>query len=68
MTQQLLKRKGGGRIGAFEVMVNTPAVANLIREDKVPQITNAMQTGGENGMFTMEKYIEQLTQKGLIEG
>lgn len=67
MTQQLLKRKGGGRIGAFEVMVNTPAVANLIREDKVPQITNAMQTGGENGMFTMEKYIEQLTQKGLIE-
>ena len=67
LTQQLLKRKGGGRIGAFEVMVNTPAIANLIRESKVPQITNAMQTGADQGMFTMEKYIEHLTNKNLIE-
>ena len=48
MTQQLLKRKGGGRVGAFEVMVNIPAVANLIREAKIVQIQTIMQTGGGN--------------------
>ena len=45
MTQQLLKRKGGGRIGAFEVMVCVPAVRNLIRENKIVQINTSMQTG-----------------------
>jgi twitching motility protein PilT len=67
MTQQLLKRKGGGRVGAFEIMVNTPAVANLIREDKVPQITNALQTGAQHGMITMEKYVEMLQKQGIID-
>ena len=67
MTQQLLKRKGGGRVGAFEIMVNTPAVANLIREDKIPQITNALQTGAQHGMITMEKYMEMLTKQGIID-
>jgi twitching motility protein PilT len=66
MTQQLLKRKGGGRVGCFEIMVNTPAVANLIREDKIVQIPNVMQTGAQHGMITMEKYREMLeTQKIL---
>jgi twitching motility protein PilT len=67
MTQQLLKKKGGGRIGAFEVMVNTPAVANLIREKKISQIANMMQTGAKEGMMLMEKYKEILLGKGLIE-
>jgi twitching motility protein PilT len=67
MTQQLLKKKGGGRIGAFEVMVNTPAVANLIREKKISQIANMMQTGAKEGMMLMEKYKEILLSKGLIE-
>ena len=67
MTQELLKRKGGGRVGAFEIMVNTPAVANLIREDKIPQITNALQTGAQHGMITMEKYKEMLKKQGIID-
>lgn len=67
MTQQLLKRKGGGRIGAFEVMVCVPAVRNLIRENKIVQINTAMQTGAQFGMITMEKYIEELAKQNLIE-
>ena len=67
MTQQLLKRKGGGRIGAFEVLVNTPAVANLIRENKIAQISNSMVTGQKDGMILMDKYLEALRSKGLIE-
>jgi twitching motility protein PilT len=66
MTQQLLKRKGGGRIGAFEVMVNIPAVANLIREAKIVQIDTIMQTGSQHGMITMGKYIEMLEEKKLL--
>ncbi len=66
LTQQLLKRRGGGRIGAFEVMVNVPAVSNLIREAKIVQIDTVMQTGAQHGMITMNKYIEQLEQKKLI--
>ncbi|MDD9798291.1 MAG: PilT/PilU family type 4a pilus ATPase [Alphaproteobacteria bacterium] len=67
MTQQLLKRKGGGRIGAFEVMVCVPAIRNLIRENKIVQINTAMQTGSQSGMITMEKYLEELENQGLIE-
>jgi twitching motility protein PilT len=67
MTQQLHRKKGGGRIGSFEVMVNTPAIANLIRENKIPQIANMMQTGSKDGMVTMDKYLEMLKAKNLIE-
>ncbi len=67
MTQQLLKRKGGGRVGAFEVMVCIPAVANLIREAKIVQIQTVMQTGQQHGMVTMDKYIELLHQNNLVE-
>jgi twitching motility protein PilT len=67
MTQQLLKKKGGGRIGAFEVMVNTPAIANLIREKKISQVANMMQTGANDGMVLMNKYKEMLLSKELIE-
>ncbi|WP_438997257.1 type IV pilus twitching motility protein PilT [Candidatus Puniceispirillum sp.] len=67
VTQQLLKRKGGGRIGAYEVMVCIPAIANLIREQKVVQIQTIMQTGHQYGMVTMDKYIEMLEDKGMIE-
>ena len=67
LTQQLLRRKGGGRIGAFEVMVNIPAVANLIRESKIVQIETIMQTGASHGMVTMTKYLEMLEQKNLVE-
>ena len=66
MTQQLLKRKGGGRIGAFEVMVCVPAVKNLIREDKIPQIATVMQTGAQFGMITMDKYVDELEKQNMI--
>ena len=66
ITQQLLKRRGGGRIGAFEVLVCIPAVANLIRESKIVQIQTIMQTGKQYGMVTMDKYIELLTEKKLL--
>lgn len=68
MTQQLLRKKGGGRIGAFEVMVNTPAISNLIRENKIAQVANIMQTSAKDGMILMDKYIEALQSKNLIEG
>ncbi len=66
ITQQLVKRRGGGRIAAFEVMVCVPAVANLIRERKIVQIQTIMQTGHQYGMVTMEKYLEILQAKKLI--
>lgn len=66
LTQQLLNRRGGGRIGAFEVMVNIPAVANLIREAKIVQIQTIIQTGATHGMITMDKYLEVLEAKNLI--
>ncbi|MEL0235466.1 MAG: twitching motility protein PilT, partial [Pelagibacteraceae bacterium] len=67
MSQQLLKKKGGGRVGAHEIMTGTPAIRNLIREGKTEQIQSTLQTSAKEGMFTMEKCIENLRTKGLIE-
>lgn len=55
-----------GRIAAIEVLVNTQACANLIREGKTFQIPSTMQTGKGQGMITFESYIEELIQKGKI--
>jgi len=67
VTQQLLKRSDGpGRAAAFEIMVNNPAIANLIRENKVFQITQAMQTGKALGMITMEESVRQLVAQGVV--
>lgn len=67
MSQQLLKKKGGGRIGCHEVMTGTAAIRNLIREGKVEQIQSTLQTSAKEGMFTMEKCYEGLKLKGLVE-
>ena len=67
MSQQLLKKKGGGRIGCHEVMTGTPAIRNLIREGKVEQIQSTLQTSAKEGMFTMEKCYEGLKLKKLVE-
>lgn len=65
--QALLPKVGGGRIVALEIMVPTPAIRNLIREDKVHQIYSAMQTGQEKmGMQTMNQSLATLYQKKLI--
>ncbi len=68
VSQQLLHKEGGGMIPAFEVMKNTPAIRNLIRDSKNYQIDNIIQTSGGQGMISMDQYILNLYQKGLISG
>ena len=67
VAQELLPRKDGqGRVAAHEVLVGTPAVRNLIREQKGAQLLSAMQTGQQFGMQTMAQSLEQLARAGLI--
>jgi len=66
ISQTLLKKKGGGRVAAHEIMVGTPAIRNLIREEKVAQMYSAIQTGGSLGMTTMDQSLRSLVNKGLI--
>jgi len=67
LSQELLKKKGGGRVGCFEVMTGTTAIRSLIREGKSSAIASTLQTSGKDGMITMEKYRENLQLKGLID-
>ncbi|SIQ48078.1 type IV pilus twitching motility protein PilT [Marinobacterium stanieri] len=66
ISQNLLKRLKGGRVAAHEIMIGTPAVRNLIREDKVAQMYSAIQTGAAYGMKTMDQSLSELMQKGII--
>ena len=66
ISQSLLKKNGGGRIAAHEIMIGTPAIRNLIREDKVAQMYSAIQTGGNLGMQTLDQCLRELLNKGLI--
>ncbi|MCB1649835.1 MAG: type IV pilus twitching motility protein PilT [Pseudomonadales bacterium] len=66
ISQTLLKKTGGGRIAAHEIMIGTPAIRNLIREDKVAQMYSAIQTGSSVGMKTLDQALKDLLQKGLI--
>ena len=66
VSQALLKKNGGGRIAAHEIMVGTAAIRNLIREDKVAQMYSAIQTGAAHGMQTMDQCLQSLVSKGLI--
>ncbi len=69
VSQQLVPRKGvSGRVAALEVLVNTPAAANLIRQGKIDQLETTMQSGAAAGMRTMDAAIEQLFDQGLISG
>ncbi len=67
IAQKLLKKMGGGRVAAHEILIGIPAVRNLIREAKLHQIPSAMQTGQSHGMQTMDTAIAELTKKGLLE-
>jgi twitching motility protein PilT len=62
----LRKAEGGGRVGAFEVLVGTGAVRNLIRENQIPQMYSMMQTGSRYGMITMEDAVNDLLDSGII--
>ncbi|MGN4152053.1 type IV pilus twitching motility protein PilT [Burkholderia gladioli] len=66
--QTLVKRVGGGRVAAWEVMVCVPAIRNLIREGKTAQIYSVMQTGSEYGMFTMQQCLSAMRKDGTIDG
>jgi len=69
VSQQLISRKGTpGRVAALEVMINTPAASNLIRQGKIDQLETVMQAGSAAGMRTMDSAIEQLLDQGLISG
>ncbi|HKI85209.1 MAG TPA: type IV pilus twitching motility protein PilT, partial [Thermoanaerobaculia bacterium] len=67
IAQTLLKKIGGGRIAAYEILICTPAVANLIREGKTFQIASAMQTGKRQGMVTLTDALFDFVEKKLVE-
>ena len=66
ISQTLLKRQGGGRVAAHEILIATSAVRNLIREDKIAQIYSTMQTSGGLGMQTLDASLKQLVKEGLV--
>ncbi|MBI2037669.1 MAG: PilT/PilU family type 4a pilus ATPase [Candidatus Magasanikbacteria bacterium] len=66
VAQQLLPAKDGGRVPAREILINTPAVANLIRNNEVGQIKSAIQTSAKDGMETMENSVKRLLKEGWI--
>ncbi len=66
IAQTLLKKVGGGRMAAHEVMIGTPAIRNLIREDKVAQMYSAIQTGQAHGMQTLDQNLQELLKRGMI--
>lgn len=67
IAQSLLKKKGGGRIAALEVLLSVPAVANLIREGKTHQVASVMQTGRALGMQTLNDALYALVKEGMVE-
>jgi len=67
VSQVLLKKIGGGRVAAHEIMIGTSAIRNLIREDKVAQMYSAIQTGSQVGMTTLDQSLKTLVQKGIVD-
>jgi len=66
ISQTLMKKIGGGRVAAHEIMLGTPAIRNLIRENKIAQMYSAIQTGQSIGMQTLDQNLQELLDKGLI--
>lgn len=66
ISQILIKKPNGGRVAAHEIMLATPAIKNLIREDKVAQMYSSIQTGAAIGMQTMEQALNRLAEGGEI--
>ncbi len=67
LSQTLLPKIGGGRVAAYEMLVITPAVSNLIRENKTFRITSAIQTGHKQGMQLLDDHMFKLWRDGLVE-
>ncbi|MEQ3696448.1 MAG: type IV pilus twitching motility protein PilT [Pseudomonadales bacterium] len=66
VSQTLLKKVGGGRVACHEIMRGTPAIRNLIREDKIAQMYSAIQTGGSIGMQTLDQGLQDLVARNLV--
>ena len=66
ISQTLMKRASGGRVAAHEIMIGTPAIRNLIREDKVAQMYSSIQTGSAVGMVTLDQTLQDLVEKRTI--
>lgn len=66
ISQTLLKKQGGGRVAAHEIMIGTPAIRNLIRENKVAQMYSSIQTGEKVGMQTLDQCLQKMVKQGLI--
>ena len=66
ISQTLLKRIGGGRVAAHEIMIGTAAILNLIREGKIAQMYSAIQTGHQQGMQTLDQNLQEMLAKGVI--
>ena len=66
ISQTLLKKNGGGRCAAHEIMIGTPAIRNLIREAKIAQMYSAIQTGMKDGMQTLDQNLKELVKKGMV--
>jgi twitching motility protein PilT len=66
ISQTLMKKVGGGRMAAHEIMIATPAIRNLIREDKVAQMYSAIQTGQSVGMQTLDQCLQDIVRKALV--
>jgi twitching motility protein PilT len=66
ISQTLLKRNGGGRVAAHEIMIGTAAIRNLIREGKIAQMYSAIQTGQAAGMTTLDQSLQELLSKGVV--
>jgi twitching motility protein PilT len=67
VSQMLCKKKGGGRVAAYEILIANSAVANLIREGKTFQLKSVMQTGRNQGMQTMNDHLLELVKSGQVE-
>src|SRR3954464_3715841 len=66
ISQTLLKKNGGGRVAAHEIMIGTPAIRNLMREGKIAQMYSAIQTGQSSGMQTLDQCLTELVAKGHV--
>jgi len=66
ISQSLLKRVGGGRVAAHEIMIGTPAIRNLIREGKIAQMYSSIQTGHAMGMQTLDQCLSDLIARGVV--
>jgi len=66
ISQTLMKKASGGRVAAHEIMIGTPAIRNLIRENKIPQMYSAIQTGQQYGMQTLDQNLAEMVKKGVV--